>query len=791
MNGPSGERVTEWAGGSLSELMSALLEAALPARIRVFAPGARGEPAGEVHLLAGGLADAFAGADRGQEAVAVLQRVTGARFVIDTRLPDPETGSLAKPGPAEGNLAQRPLAELMRYCEQYVLTCRLEVGRGEEQAQISYRRGELVGTTVGGSDAPERLPEVMGWKEGFFKIDLPLPVTPRVPAPSRRYTPSAPVVGPGVGMGSARPLSGERARRATDPFIPIDTTKGNLPAWPAGALRPKGEGSPKLPLRSPLPGLQAQVATPARGVPAQDAGPRPAPSGPAPVPRFFAPPIRRATPSSASAAAAAAPARTAQAPVAAGTSPGMPAPRPLSTPAVAARGTTPPRAPAAPAPNAREVAPTSSAAATSLPALRVPGTVRAAQAPLSAPSVTTPSARDAQAPLSAPSVTTPTARAAQAPLSAPSVATPSARAAQAPLSAPSVATPSARAARAPAPSVTTPTARAAQAPLSAPSVATPSARAAQAPLSAPSVATPAAHAAQAPLSAPSVGTTTVRAAQAPLSAPPVAAPTADDAREVTASSNAPVPSLVAKPSDAQQPARPMSPLVPEPAATSPNLLDGSAAAPPQFAPPTSAPSGVPTAPVERTTPSPAALPPTPTASTALEPEPYAAPHPRPSAPPASPSADAIRGALATAAHSAPSALNRTSGEIVQPSTPPRGSEARPSLVELSEDMQDPAAFVDTPPPEPVVAANLAQPTPKLLPPPTRRVDPPTVRLVAFAADQRESRAVDREDPRSGSGKPRARRGVGDWPLLVHVVLGVVLGVAIVVAYSSYYGLPLP
>ena len=87
MNGPSGERVTEWAGGSLSELMSALLEAALPARIRVFAPGARGEPAGEVHLLAGGLADAFAGADRGQEAVAVLQRVTGARFVIDTPRP--------------------------------------------------------------------------------------------------------------------------------------------------------------------------------------------------------------------------------------------------------------------------------------------------------------------------------------------------------------------------------------------------------------------------------------------------------------------------------------------------------------------------------------------------------------------------------------------------------------------------------------------------------------------------------------------------------------------------------
>ena len=61
MNGPSGERVTEWAGGSLSELMSVLSAAALPARIRVFAPGAGGAQAGEVHLLAGGINDAFAG----------------------------------------------------------------------------------------------------------------------------------------------------------------------------------------------------------------------------------------------------------------------------------------------------------------------------------------------------------------------------------------------------------------------------------------------------------------------------------------------------------------------------------------------------------------------------------------------------------------------------------------------------------------------------------------------------------------------------------------------------------
>jgi hypothetical protein len=115
MNGPSDERVTEWTGGSLNELTIVLSAAALPARIRVFAPGPGDTPAGEVHLLAGGLNDAFAGEARGEEAVAALQRITGARFLIDTRLPDPETGSLAKPGPAEGNLAQRPLVEIMRY----------------------------------------------------------------------------------------------------------------------------------------------------------------------------------------------------------------------------------------------------------------------------------------------------------------------------------------------------------------------------------------------------------------------------------------------------------------------------------------------------------------------------------------------------------------------------------------------------------------------------------------------------------------------------------------------------
>jgi len=91
---PSADQKIEWDGDSLAELMSALQAAALPVRIEVIAPGAMGGNAGEVQLLAGGVADAFAGSLRRDDAVAALQRIEGARFLVETRLPDPESGSL-------------------------------------------------------------------------------------------------------------------------------------------------------------------------------------------------------------------------------------------------------------------------------------------------------------------------------------------------------------------------------------------------------------------------------------------------------------------------------------------------------------------------------------------------------------------------------------------------------------------------------------------------------------------------------------------------------------------------
>lgn len=264
MVGPSAELTTEWEGGSLSELVALLQVAAQPVRIEVIAPGMTDSNAGEVHLLAGGLADAFAGSLRRDDAMAALQRLEGARFVVEARLPDPESGSLSTSGPHEGSLKDRPVASLMRYCEDYVLTCRLEVWRGPERAVISYRRGEIISTMVGGADGSERLPDVMAWTEGSYDIVLPPPVLPQ--APSRKGT--ARTVEP---LGKA-----ERRRHSTLPMTP-GSMEGGAGSSGAGSAIP----APSRPSGGPAP--QARPAATSQA-PAGKSGPHPAPASTAAPP---------------------------------------------------------------------------------------------------------------------------------------------------------------------------------------------------------------------------------------------------------------------------------------------------------------------------------------------------------------------------------------------------------------------------------------------------------------------------------------------------------------------------
>ncbi|HEX7599385.1 MAG TPA: hypothetical protein VF518_14305, partial [Polyangia bacterium] len=196
----------------MSELVAMLQAAAQPVRIEVIAPGTTDSSAGEVHLLAGGMAEAFAGSLRRDDAMAALQRLEGARYLIECRLPNPESGSLSEPGPHDGSLKDRPLASLMRYCEEYVLTCRLEAWRGQDRAVISYRRGEIIGASVGGSEGSDRLPEVLGWNDGAYEIILAAPVLPQMPSRGRD------------GAGARA----ERKRHATLPMIPGSEAKPDV-----------------------------------------------------------------------------------------------------------------------------------------------------------------------------------------------------------------------------------------------------------------------------------------------------------------------------------------------------------------------------------------------------------------------------------------------------------------------------------------------------------------------------------------------------------------------------------
>jgi hypothetical protein len=373
MVGPSADLTTEWEGGSLGELVSLLQTSAMPVRIEVIAPGTTSN-AGEVHLLAGGLADAFAGSLRRDDAMAALQRLEGARFVVEARLPDPESGSLATPGPREGSLKDRPVASLMRYCEDYVLTCRLEVWRGPDRAAISYRRGEIISTMVGGADGSERLPEVMGWTDGSYEIILPAPVLPQ--APSRR------------GARATDPMAKvERKRHTTLPMTPGSGDADAMGSAPSSPSAARPVTSPP-PLARPAPPAPASAAKPAPPVPAAPA--KSPPSSPATTTARLSPPVQTAPAPAKPAAPAPATSSAAQPPSARPQPAQQPQPRqaqpaaasPGGVPATTLRGpSVAPPGPAgapAPAPVAAKAAPAQAVAPASQ-------TARAASRPASPP----------------------------------------------------------------------------------------------------------------------------------------------------------------------------------------------------------------------------------------------------------------------------------------------------------------------------------------------------------------------------------------------------------------------
>ena len=287
--------VQDWSGGDLDDLIAMLSAPAVSARVEVLGP--TGDAAvGEVHLLAGGVSDALLAGKSTDDALEKLRAGKPKRFRVEQRLPNPADGDLTFPGPETGTLEGRALAHLMRYCEDYVITCAIEVWRGNENARVEYKRGEIVGVTVGGIDAPERLAEVINkWSSGNYRLVVPPLVLPAV-APKRPQAPAAtpaPVPAPAPSAQAARGsatktifgmpaadilkarAAAETARAAAAPPTARTTTGPNVivsPQMTARAARPPRRRRRRRP---PLPAARTHAAR-SRAQPGAGAGRRPA-----------------------------------------------------------------------------------------------------------------------------------------------------------------------------------------------------------------------------------------------------------------------------------------------------------------------------------------------------------------------------------------------------------------------------------------------------------------------------------------------------------------------------------
>jgi hypothetical protein len=274
----------KWDGGTLEELLGLLAEAALSVRVEALHAD-RDEKVGEIHIVAGGVSETIAGERRGDAAMTYLRQIPGLRFLAHPALPDPEEGTLGAPGALEGSLAERPAPALMRYCETFVLTCALELRHRDDHVRVSYRRGEILRTLVNGSESGERLPEVMAWTEGTWRITLPQIALPRPPkaarplrapavdsstifgyqvqpvppaaAPADAAVAPAPVaasVQPGTAPYSSAPAAATaRLRRVSDGHTPLVETGSRAQSVTTSPAKPEDRQPDKPPLEKDRP----------------------------------------------------------------------------------------------------------------------------------------------------------------------------------------------------------------------------------------------------------------------------------------------------------------------------------------------------------------------------------------------------------------------------------------------------------------------------------------------------------------------------------------------------------
>jgi hypothetical protein len=144
------------------------------------------EGIGEVWFLSGVADEVSFGTSTGDEAMDRMRKATDATYELVARLPHPG-GGFKRRFPMKGSIATATPVTLMRYCEQYVLTCTLAVESKNVLVEAKYVLGDLVGveTTADDDGITAMLEATVGTYEFTLpRVELPAgtPVLP--PAPS-------------------------------------------------------------------------------------------------------------------------------------------------------------------------------------------------------------------------------------------------------------------------------------------------------------------------------------------------------------------------------------------------------------------------------------------------------------------------------------------------------------------------------------------------------------------------------------------------------------------------------
>jgi len=100
--------------------------------------------------------------------------------IMSQRLRDTLKKAASKPSGAaaptvKGNLADRSLIEILKFCENNSLNGRVIIQKGEERGEIYYEKGELQRVVLGDYEEDEALDTLLNWEEGEFIIE-PRPI---------------------------------------------------------------------------------------------------------------------------------------------------------------------------------------------------------------------------------------------------------------------------------------------------------------------------------------------------------------------------------------------------------------------------------------------------------------------------------------------------------------------------------------------------------------------------------------------------------------------------------------